>query len=145
MYTHVQFFLTPWTVAVCDLMNCGPPGSSVPGILQARILKWLAISYSMGSSWPRDWTHISCIFYIGRWILFHCTTWEALKKSPIPIYLNWICGWGISSIAFIKAPYGEFIKYLIKNNCWYSINSFYKLFYIVVGWRYFLNYFTRPT
>ena len=40
-------------------MNCNPPGSSVHGILQARILEWLAIPF-LGSSWPRDWTWVSC-------------------------------------------------------------------------------------
>ena len=40
-------------------MDCGPSGSSVHGILQARILKWVAISFSRGSSPPSDWTHIS--------------------------------------------------------------------------------------
>ena len=37
-------------------VDCSPPGSSVHGILQARILEWVAISFSRGSSWPRDWT-----------------------------------------------------------------------------------------
>ena len=36
------------------------PGSSVHGIFQARILEWVAISFSRGSSWPRDWTRVSC-------------------------------------------------------------------------------------
>ena len=40
----------------CDPTNCSPPGSSVHGILQARILEWVAISFSRGSSRPRDWT-----------------------------------------------------------------------------------------
>ena len=37
-------------------MDCNPPGSSVHGILQARILEWIAISFCRESSWPRDWT-----------------------------------------------------------------------------------------
>ena len=41
---------------LCDPMDCSPPGSSVHGILQARILEWIAISFSKGSSQPRDWT-----------------------------------------------------------------------------------------
>ena len=45
----------------CDPMNCSPPGSSVHGILQARILEWLAISCSRGSSRPRDRTRVSRI------------------------------------------------------------------------------------
>ena len=43
-----------------DPMDCSPPGSSVLGILQARILQWVTISSSRGSSWPKDWTLISC-------------------------------------------------------------------------------------
>ena len=41
-------------------MNCSLPGSSVHGILQTRILEWVAIPFSRGSSWPRDRTHFSC-------------------------------------------------------------------------------------
>ena len=41
-------------------MDCGPPGSSVHRISQARILEWVAISFSRGSSWPRGWTRGSC-------------------------------------------------------------------------------------
>ena len=50
-----------------DSMDCSLPGSSVHGILQAKILGWVAISSSRGSSQPRDRTHISCI---GRQILY---------------------------------------------------------------------------
>ena len=48
-------------------MNCTPPGFSVHGISQARILEWVVIFFSRGSSRPRDQTLISCI---GRWIFF---------------------------------------------------------------------------
>ena len=47
--------------ALCDLIYCSPPGSSVHGILQARVLEWAAIPFSRGSSQPRDWTQVSCI------------------------------------------------------------------------------------
>ena len=57
-----------------DLMDCSPPGSSVHGILQARILEWGVISFFRASSWPRDWTYVFCI---GRQILYHHTRWEA--------------------------------------------------------------------
>ena len=46
---------------LCDLMGCSPPGSSVHGILQARILEWVAMSSSRGSSWPRGGTHVSYV------------------------------------------------------------------------------------
>ena len=60
---------------VCDPGDCSPPGSSVHGISQARILEWLAISSSRGSSWSRDWTHVSCI---GQQILYNWTFWESM-------------------------------------------------------------------
>ena len=52
----------------CDSMDCSPPDSSVHGISQARILEWVAISFSRGSSWPKDRFCVSCV---GRWILYH--------------------------------------------------------------------------
>ena len=56
--------------ALCDPMDCSPSGSSVHGILQARILEWVATPFSKGSSWPRDRTHTSYVSYIGRQILY---------------------------------------------------------------------------
>ena len=46
---------------LCNPMDCSPTGSSVHGILQTRILEWVAIPFSRGSSQPKDWTYISCI------------------------------------------------------------------------------------
>ena len=56
--------------------DCSSPGSSIRGIFQARILAWVAISYSRESSWPRDQTCISCISYMGRRVLTPSATWE---------------------------------------------------------------------
>ena len=56
-------------------MDCSLPVSSVCGILQARILEWIAISFSRGSSWSRDWTRVSCI--AGRFF-YHWATREAM-------------------------------------------------------------------
>ena len=58
----------------CDPKDCSPPGSSVHGILQARLLQWVAISSSRASSRPRDLTCVSCTSCIGRKILYDCTT-----------------------------------------------------------------------
>ena len=66
-------------------MDCSPPGSCVHGISQARILYWVAISFSRGSSWPRDWTHLSCI---DRHILYHWVTGEA-RVAFIFLNFNW--------------------------------------------------------
>ena len=52
---------------LCNPVDCSPPGSTVHWILQARILEWVAISFSRVSSWPRDQTHISCVSCIAVW------------------------------------------------------------------------------
>ena len=52
-------------------MDCSPSGFSVHVILQARILKWVAISYSKESFWPRNQAHVFYVSCIGRWVLYH--------------------------------------------------------------------------
>ena len=59
---------------LCDPMGSSLPASSIYGIFQARILEWVATSYSRASSQHRDWTCVSCI---GGWILCRWATWEA--------------------------------------------------------------------
>ena len=71
---------------VSDPMDCSPPGSSVHGILQARILDWAAVPSSRGSSWPRDWICISHIFCICRWVLYHQYHLGSPSSSLI---INW--------------------------------------------------------
>ena len=68
-------------LTLCNPMDCSPPDSSVHGIFQARILVWVAISFSRRSSWPRDRICVSCISCIGRWILYHWATWELLRTN----------------------------------------------------------------
>ena len=60
--SRVRLFVTPCPT-LCDPVDCSLPGSSLHGILQARILEWVAISFLKGSSRPRDRTrvtHIAC-------------------------------------------------------------------------------------
>ena len=63
-------------LTLCNPMDGSPPGSSVHAILQARILEWVAISFSRGPSWLRDLTRVSSISRIGRWLLYHWPTWK---------------------------------------------------------------------
>ena len=59
------------SLILCNPMEHTLPGYSVRGILQARILEWVAMPSSRGSSQPRDQTHISCVCCIGRQVLYH--------------------------------------------------------------------------
>ena len=64
-------------LTLCDPRDCSQRCVFVHGISQARILEWIAISSSRGSSQPRDQTRVSSISRIVRQILYHCTSWEA--------------------------------------------------------------------
>ena len=64
---------------LCDPTDYSPPGSSAHGILQARILEWVAISFSRVSSWPSDQTHVSYVSCIGR---------DSLPLVPFPMKHN---------------------------------------------------------
>ena len=59
----VQLLSHTWLF--CDPKDCSPPSFSVHGIFQVSILEWVAISAFRGSSWPRDWTQVSCVFCIA--------------------------------------------------------------------------------
>ena len=73
---------------LCDPMDCSLPGSSVHGIFQARILEWVAISFSRGSSRPRDRTRVSHV--AGR----HFTVWATREVKGCWAPKNW-CFWTV--------------------------------------------------
>ena len=62
-FSRIQLFATPWTAARQVSLSMG--------FLKARILEWVAISSSRGSSWPRDRTHLSYVSCICRWVVLH--------------------------------------------------------------------------
>ena len=78
--TWVKVCLLLLLLSLCNPMGSIPPGSSVHGSSQARILEWVAISFSRGSSQTWDWTWVFCI---GRWILYHGAPREA-HQCPSP-------------------------------------------------------------
>ena len=74
---------------LCDPTDCSSPGSSVHGILQARILEWVAIPFSRGSSQPRDQTQASCIagrFFIV-WVQYRSHTPQG-NSAQVPELMN---------------------------------------------------------
>ena len=74
-------------LTLCDPIDCNPPGSSVYGILQARILEWVARPFSRGSPRPRDQTQVSCI--AGRFF----TVLVTREAIPSP------CSFGVSGFS----------------------------------------------
>ena len=79
--------------ALCNPMDCSLPGSSVHGIFQARILEWVATSSSRGSSWPRDWIHLSVSPAL------------AVVKAILPsicrgLPSNWAPGWALEPLVW---------------------------------------------
>ena len=80
-YVYVYLpLLFSWVQLFCDPMDRSPPNISDHGISQARNTEWVVISFSRGSSRPRDQIHVSCI---ATQILYHWATWEA----PICIFM----------------------------------------------------------
>ena len=74
-----QSEVTQSCLTLCDPMDCSLPSFSVHGIFQARVLEWVAIRFSRGSSWHRDWTRVSCS--VGR----RFTLWATREaQSAIP-------------------------------------------------------------
>ena len=74
----VSLFSCVW---LCKPMVCSPPGSSVHGILQARILEWVAMPFSRGPSRPRDQTLVSCLSCTDRRVLYQLSR----RGSPLCI------------------------------------------------------------
>ena len=83
---------------LCDPMDCSLPGSSIHGIFQARVLEWVAISFSRGSSWPRDQTQVyriagRCltvwaareVFSFVYMCVCVCEYYSAIRKEILPI------------------------------------------------------------
>ena len=75
-------------LTICDPMDCSPPGSSVHGIFQARLLEWVAISSSRRSSQPREWTCISWVSCItGKFFSTESPRKPCINKTSLEILL----------------------------------------------------------
>ena len=127
----VKMLVTQSSSTLCSTMDCSPPGSSVHGILQARILEWVAIPFSRRSSQSRDWTQVSCItgrFWATREVL-------ALIKLFRQVNLFFSV---VGKIVEFSWAYSEFCK---KATCtfWLTVSwsgrTQFVILYIVLGWE----------
>ena len=100
-------------LTLCNPMDCSPPGSSVHGILQARIVEWVAVSSSRGSFWPWDRTYVSCVSCTGRWVLCH---WRLLGFCFLV--------WNMEGLKFSEVPFvtdvPSFSELLLGSTLWGS-------------------------
>ena len=103
---------------LCNPVDSSQPGSSVHGIFQARILDWLAISFSRRSSRPGDWSCVCCISCIGRQVLYQLNYWRnplepthpfsdferSSYQSSLPLYKDVDC-WNKASLHWSFTQY----------------------------------------
>ena len=112
---------------LCDPMDCSLPGSSLHGIFQARILEWVAIPSSRGSSWPRCWSWVSYISCFGRRVVYHyhhLGTWEGISIYKY-VYMNKLWserrlqrgGLKYFHIFFEMFPFKRWMQILLLHSC----------------------------
>ena len=82
-FIHSFMSVAQLCLTLCDPIDCSPPGSSVHVILQARILEWVAMPFFRGSSWPRNWTRVSCT--ACRFFTFWAT-----REAPVKELITYI-------------------------------------------------------
>ena len=121
-----QLYLT-----FCNPMDCSLPSFSVHEIFQARTLEWVAISYSRESSWPRNETHVSCI---GRQILCHYATWEAIV---------------LHYLSYCSNCFGQLAFSVDSRVLWHApsfvVVMFHSFFFPLWIFHYFLAWFSKLT
>ena len=97
---------------LCNPMDCSLPGFSIQGIFQTRILEWVAIPFSRGSSWLSGQTCVSCFYSTGRWTLYHWAPWEAhftqwkLVKSLSHVQL-FVTPWTVAHLALLSMGFSR--------------------------------------
>ena len=93
-YLVLSHFSLVWLCVT--LQTVSPPGSSIHGMLQARILEWVVMLSFRGSSLPRDWTHVSSVPCIGRRVLYHYPPGYLVSDFRNILQVIWICmqDWG---------------------------------------------------
>ena len=106
--TKVKVLVAQSCPTLCDPMDCSPRGSSVHGILQARTLEWVAMPFSSGSLWPRDWTWVSRI--VGQFF----TIWATREAQRYILNIYWmLIDFILSAIKYLWCIYTE-----SQTSCW---------------------------
>ena len=121
VYVHIQ--LLQLCLTLCDPMDCSPSGSFVHGILQTRVLEWIAMPLSKGSSWPRDWTFVS---YDIQWshlchpLLFLTSIFPSIRvfSNESVLCIRWPKYWNFS---FSISPSKEYSGLISFRMDWFDL------------------------
>ena len=131
-------------------MDCSPPGTSVLGILQARILEWAAMSSCRGASQPRDRTCVSYICCIGSGFFITSATWDALRL--VSCFFFGLGGCKVSSIAGLTRYTLEgmgYFQWMSSKRCMkkqaYDTHKKYRMNEQLYKWYYKVRVFNIPT
>ena len=98
VYIHTYIHVCPVSSVMSDSLqpkDFSLPGSSVCGILQARILEWVAMPLSRGSSWPSNWMQFLLCLLHCRWILYHWATGKAYTHTHTHTHTHTLYTWNI--------------------------------------------------
>ena len=123
-----------------DPMDCGPPGSSVHGSLQARILECVAMPSSRGSSQPRDRTWVSCI---GRQILYHWASREAFISFLISFFSHSVSVCQFCCYIFECTYYFVYLKHFIGVELIYKVVLVWVYSKVIQLYSLFFRFFSR--
>ena len=121
-------------LTLCNAMDCSLPRSSVHGILQARVLEWVLISFSKGSSQPRDWTWVSCM--AGKFFTIWATIWCKIRKpqksirprhTPLTSFLRVLpeIDYACANIKDVSCSYFLNAQYFTVKRTWHPLRYSY--------------------
>ena len=145
-----QFFvvqLLSWVRLFCNIIDCSPPGSSVHEILWARILEWVAISFSRGSSRPRDQIHVS---FSGNGFFTTELPGKPIPQFAYPLIWWWTLGlfvvltfWGTTrlfskAMAPLPIPTSSLWGFCFSHPCQYLLLLVF-IVVILVGVKWYLT------
>ena len=105
LFMCVWLFVTPWTVNL--------PGSSVHGVIQERIVEWVAVSSSRASSWPRDWT-LLCLLHCRRVLYLQSHQGSTSKTYWTGMKVGAMLGIGTCNFfsTSLHLPYGQYVCFI---------------------------------
>ena len=107
---------------LCDPMDCSPSGSTVHGIFQAIMLEWVAISFSRGSSWPRNRTHNSCVSCTAGGF---CTHWAIQEAHSLIFIIENNCAnhTGVAQHPFSMTVFCKSHQFKAEGRLWNCIRN----------------------